>query len=209
MISSSVIGRPSISPPRMASTTSPRGAERRRCATKSTIQSYIPFQAWARSGFVGIDAAIDMALISATSSDGAWSTISKNASPGKGRANSLMNSHSPRSAKPSTRRVTRRRVPSSYCATAAGVKYEAINRLYSRWSGGSTCSGMALTGVCVPGTETPCAELKVFQSWATRRTSWYELTIQYPPCASDRVTGHRVRMMPSVSLRCCATSGAR
>ena len=193
----------------MASTTSARGADRRRSATNSTIQSYIPFQAWARSGFVGIDAAIDMALIRATSSEGAWSTISKNARPGNGRANSLMNSHSPRSANPSIRRVTSWRVPSSYCATAAGVKYEAINRLYSRCRGGSTCSGMALTGVCVPGTETPCAELKVFQSCATRSTSWYVLTIQYPPCASDRATGHRVRMTSSVSLRCCATSGAR
>ena len=172
MISSSVIGRPSISPPRMASTTSPRGPEPRRCATNSTIQSYMPFQASPRVGFVGMDAAIDMALISATSSEGAWSTISKNASPGKGRANSAMKSHSPRSTNSSMRRVTSWRVPSSYCATAAGVKYEAISRLYSRCKGGSTCSGMALTGVCVPGTETPWAELKVFQSCATRSTSW-------------------------------------
>ena len=35
------------------------------------------------------------------------------------------------------------------------------------------------------------------------------LTIQYPPCSSDFATGHRDRMTSSVSLRCCATSGAR
>ena len=54
-----------------------------------------------------------------------------------------------------------------------------MTRLYSRCSGGSTCSGMAFTTiVLVPGTDTPCSELKVRQSWATPSTSSYLVAIQ-------------------------------
>ena len=53
---------------------------------------------------------------------------------------------------------------------------------------------MALTTFSLPGTDTPWAELKVFQSWATRSTSSYRLTTQNPPCSSLWATGWWARM---------------
>jgi len=113
-----------------------------------------------RSGLVGVEAAIDSSLTWAASSGGAPSTSSKNARPGSGRAKLAMSSHSPSSTNSSISRVTSARVGASWVATAAGVNHGVMTRLYSRCSGGSTCSGMAFTTMAlVPGTETPCSEL--------------------------------------------------
>ena len=67
--------------------------------------------------------------------------------------------------------VTRARVSSSRSSTFAGVKWALMRRLYSRWAGGSICSGMAGTEVWPDGTVMPCSELKLSQSWAMASTS--------------------------------------
>ena len=82
-----------------------------------------------------------------------------------------MKSQPPSSANASIRRFTTARVAGSYRDTTAGVNQALMMRLYSRCSGGSTCSGIALATAAVPGTDTPCSELKFRQSWTTRSTS--------------------------------------
>ena len=171
MISSSLIGRPSMSAVSTASTTSPRGGSFRRCATNASIHAYISAHASRTFGLVGDDAAVAMSLRRETSSVGASSARSKNASPGNGRAKSAMNSQDPASMNPSMSRVTIARVGASYGSTAAAVKWALMSRLKMRCSGGSTCSGIARTTMVDSVTPTPRAELNVSQSCATRRTS--------------------------------------
>ena len=66
---------------------------------------------------------------------------------------------------------------------------------------------MAGTTILVSGTETPWAELKVSQSWATRSTSSYRVATQNPPCWSLWTTGCFARMAVSVSCSPRARSG--
>ncbi len=66
---------------------------------------------------------------------------------------------------------------------------------------------MAGTTILVSGTETPWAELKVSQSWATPSTSSYRVATQNPPCWSLWATGWFARMTASVSCSSRARSG--
>ncbi len=112
---------------------------------------------------------------------GAWSAKPKNASPGNGRAKSLMKSHSPRSMNASMRWFTSSRVGSVHAPISAGVKWTLISRLNARCCGGSMVTGRIFIEDGGVGTVMPSSELNVCQSWAMRSTSSYLVTTQNPP----------------------------
>ena len=110
MISSSVIGRPSMVARMTPSTTSPRSGWRRRVSMKSLIEADSPSQHAPASGSCGSEALAAMYATRSMSPGGAAMTISKKARLGYGRAKSSMNSHPPASMKLSISPLTSSRV---------------------------------------------------------------------------------------------------
>ena len=104
--SRSVIGRPSISASRIASTTSPRGVSARRASANTPIHRSMAPRASRPSAVVGTDATVARRLTSASSSAGAWRNCSKKTSPGSGREKSSMKSQVPDSMNSSMRPLT-------------------------------------------------------------------------------------------------------
>ena len=126
-------------------------------------------------------------------SDTGQSIISRKMWVGSGSANSLTNSHRPRSMNVSIMALTVVRILASSAFMRGGENTGARIWRYLAWSGGSISSGMTGRSWPMLGGMWAGWEEKSSGCEQTKCTSSYLETIQNPSCISLRATGHLFR----------------